>query len=203
MTPRVAVVIYTMYGHVGKLAEAVKSGVHAAGGTTSIYQVPETLPKEVLDRMHAPPKPDYPIASADTLRNYDGFLFGIPTRYGNFPGQWKAFWDTTGQLWSQGALSGKFCSAFVSTSSQGGGQEMTVANAMSTFVHHGMIFVPLGYSRVFKQLGNNEEVHGGSAWGAGTFAGGDGSRQPTPLELEVAKIQGQQFWETLAKHSFK
>ena len=52
-------------------------------------RVPETLPKEVLDRMHAPPKPDYPIASADTLRNYDGFLFRIPTRYGNFPGQWK------------------------------------------------------------------------------------------------------------------
>lgn len=74
----------------------------------------------------------------------------------------QAFWDTTGQLWSQGALSGKFCSAFVSTSSQGGGQEMTVANAMSTFVHHGMIFVPLGYSRVFKQLGNNDEVHGGT-----------------------------------------
>ena len=42
---------------------------------------------------------------------------------------------------------------------------MTVANAMSTFVHHGMIFVPLGYSRVFKQLGNNDEVHGGTLGG--------------------------------------
>ena len=39
--------------------------------------------------MHAAPKKDYPIAKADTLKEYDGILFGIPTRYGNFPGQWK------------------------------------------------------------------------------------------------------------------
>jgi NAD(P)H dehydrogenase (quinone) len=46
--------------------------------------------------MHAPPKKDYPIVTAKTLEEYDAFLFGIPTRYGNFPAQWKAFFDTTG-----------------------------------------------------------------------------------------------------------
>jgi multimeric flavodoxin WrbA len=39
--------------------------------------------------MYAAPKKDYPIATLNTLREYDGILFGIPTRYGNFPGQWK------------------------------------------------------------------------------------------------------------------
>ena len=39
----------------------------------------------------------------------------------------------------------------------------------------------------------------GSPWGAGTFAGPDGSRQPTALELEIAKIQGQTFYEQVAK----
>ena len=33
-------------------------------------RVPETLPKEVLDRMHAPPKPDYPIIDAATLATF-------------------------------------------------------------------------------------------------------------------------------------
>jgi len=61
---------------------------------------------------------------------------------------------------------------------------------MSTFVHHGLIFVPLGYAHAFQQLTNLEEVHGSSPWGAGTFAGTDGSRQPTTLELEIAGIQG-------------
>lgn len=61
---------------------------------------------------------------------------------------------------------------------------------MSTFVHHGLVFVPLGYAHAFKQLTNLSEVHGSSPWGAGTFAGTDGSRQPTTLELEIAQIQG-------------
>lgn len=42
----------------------------------------------------------------------------------------------------------------------------------------------------------------GSAWGAGTFAGPDGSRQPSALELEVATLQGKHFWNTLAKVKF-
>lgn len=39
--------------------------------------------------MHAPPKPDYPIITPEQLADYDAFVFGIPTRYGNFPAQWK------------------------------------------------------------------------------------------------------------------
>ncbi|CAN1222128.1 Probable NAD(P)H dehydrogenase (quinone) FQR1-like 1 [Linum grandiflorum] len=37
-----------------------------------------------------------------------------------------------------------------------------------------------------------EEVKGGSPYGAGTFAG-DGSRQPTELELGLAQHQGKHF----------
>jgi multimeric flavodoxin WrbA len=39
--------------------------------------------------MHAPPKPDYPVLAPNDLAHFDGFLCGIPTRYGNFPAQWK------------------------------------------------------------------------------------------------------------------
>jgi NAD(P)H dehydrogenase (quinone) len=35
-----------------------------------------------------------------------------------------------------------------------------------------------------------DEIHGGSAYGAGTFSKGDGSRQPTQLELQLAESQG-------------
>ena len=39
--------------------------------------------------MHAPPKPAYPVISPAQLTEFDAYLFGIPTRYGNFPAQWK------------------------------------------------------------------------------------------------------------------
>jgi NAD(P)H dehydrogenase (quinone) len=43
----------------------------------------------VLTKIHAPAKPDYPIIDGATLATFDAFIMGIPTRYGNFPGQWK------------------------------------------------------------------------------------------------------------------
>ena len=41
--------------------------------------------------MHAPgPASDVPVLEDPaTLEGYDAWLLGIPTRYGNFPGQWK------------------------------------------------------------------------------------------------------------------
>ena len=54
-----------------------------------VNRIPETLPQEVLTKMHAPPKPDYEVIDAQKLATFDAFLFGIPTRYGNMPGQWK------------------------------------------------------------------------------------------------------------------
>jgi len=200
--PKIAIVIYSTYGHITKVAEAVKSGIESDGGAATIYQIPETLPQEVLAKMHAPAKPDFPIIAVDDLKNFDAFLFGIPTRFGNFPAQWKAFWDATGGLWASGALAGKYAGVFVSTGTPGGGQETTVVNSISTLVHHGMLFVPLGYSQAFPQLTNLSEVHGGSPWGAGTFAGGDGSRTASALELEIAAIQGKSFHQIVSKVVF-
>jgi NAD(P)H dehydrogenase (quinone) len=199
MAPKVAIVIYSMYGHIAKMAESVKAGVESAGGAVTIYQIPETLSNDVLGLLHAPPKPDYPIITPADLPQFDAFIFGIPTRYGNFPGQWKAFWDGTGQLWASGALVGKYVSVFVSTGTLGGGQEATVMNSLSTFVHHGLVFVPLGYGEAFSMLAQVDEVRGGSPWGAGTFAGADGSRQPTELELKLATHQGKHFYNIVKK----
>jgi len=200
--PKVAIVIYSLYGHVAKLAEAEKEGIEKAGGSVTIYQIAETLPQEILTKMHAPPKPNYPIITPQELATFDAFVLGIPTRYGNFSAQWKTFWDATGQLWASGGLHGKYAGVFISTAGHGGGQESTALAAMSTLAHHGINFVPFGYSKAFGQLTNLNEVHGGSPWGAGTFAGGDGSRQPSALELEIAGIQGKTFYEAVSKVKF-
>ncbi|KAG7867350.1 hypothetical protein KL918_002789 [Ogataea parapolymorpha] len=173
-------------------------GLEAGGVGAKIFQVPETLPESVLEKMHAPPKKSYEEATVSTLQEYDAFMFGIPTRYGNFPAQFKSFIDQTGGLWASGALYHKPFGVFVSTGT-GGGNEMTVVNSLSTWVHHGMIYVPLGYAKVFSLMTDLSQVRGGSPWGAGTIAGADGSRQVTPLELEIAKAQGTEFAKVALK----
>lgn len=69
--------------------------------------------------------------------------------------------------------------------------------AITQFAHHGMIFVPLGYT-----FGNGmfemNQVKGGSSYGAGTYAA-DGTRQPTDLELQQAFYQGKYMAEITKK----
>jgi NAD(P)H dehydrogenase (quinone) len=86
---KIAIIYYSTYGHVATMTESVKKGIEAAGATCDIFQVPETLPEEVLAKMGAPPKKDHPVITTDQLVDYDGFIFGCSGRYGTFPAQMK------------------------------------------------------------------------------------------------------------------
>lgn len=198
MSTNIAIVIYTMYHHVATLAEEVKKGIEAAGSNATIYQVPETLDDEILNKLYAPAKPDYPFATPDVLQAADGIIFGFPTRFGNLPAQMKAFVDSTGGLWQEGKLHHKPAGVFISTGT-GGGRETTVVSVLSTLTHHGMIYIPLGTATTFAELTDLSEVHGSSPWGAGTVAGADGSRTPNPGELKIAQVQGRDFAVAVAK----
>jgi multimeric flavodoxin WrbA len=84
-----------------------------------------------------------------------------------------------------GGYHGKFGGIFVSTASQHGGIETTALTALTFFAHQGIIFVPLGYAKCFAELCTLTEVIGASPYGAGTLAGGDGSRQPSVCLLSL------------------
>ena len=197
----VLVVYYSMYGHVQTLARQVVKGLERAGVNARLYQISETLPDEVLQKMYAAPKAaDVPIITPEVLAEADGVLFGIPTRFGMLPAQMKAFFDACGQLWMKGAMSNKFVGVFFSTGSLNGGQETTVMSTMPFFAHMGMIYVPMGNKNPKRPEPGT--VYGGSPWGAGTIAGGDGSRQPTEYELETAEFQGFDFGSVVRRTNF-
>ncbi|KAL6201064.1 hypothetical protein ACLB2K_024779 [Fragaria x ananassa] len=192
MATKVYIVYYSMYGHVEKLAEEIKKGAASVEGVEAqLYQVPETLQDEVLGKMGAPPKSEVPIIAPNELSDADGLLFGFPTRFGMMAAQFKAFLDATGGLWRTQQLAGKPAGIFYSTGSQGGGQETTALTAITQLVHHGMLFVPIGYT-FGAGMFEMEQIKGGSPYGAGTYAG-DGTRQPSELELQQAFHQGKYF----------
>jgi NAD(P)H dehydrogenase (quinone) len=92
---KIAIIHYSMYGHIATMCEAIKKGTEEAGAECQIFQVPETLPDEVLEKMHAPPKGDYPIITADKMTEFDGFMFGISGRYGMMSAQLKVRQNVT------------------------------------------------------------------------------------------------------------
>ncbi|CAI9763595.1 unnamed protein product [Fraxinus pennsylvanica] len=194
------IVFYSMYGHVEGLARRMKMGVDAVDGVEAVlFRVPETLPDDALAQMRAPPKDDSipVIRSPADLELADGFLFGFPTRYGCMAAQMKAFFDSTGQLWKEQKLSGKPAGFFVSTGTQGGGQETTAWTAITQLAHHGMLFVPIGYTfgaGMFKM----DSIRGGSPYGAGVFAG-DGTREASEMELALAEHQGKYMAAVIKK----
>lgn len=190
MATKVYIVYYSMYGHVEKLAEEIKKGADSVEGVVAtLWQVPETLPEQVLIKMNTPPRSEVPIIEPQQLADADALILGFPTRYGMMAAQFKAFLDATGGLWRTQQLAGKPAGIFYSTGSQGGGQETTPLTAITQLVHHGLIYVPIGYT-FGPGMFEMEQVKGGSPYGAGTFAG-DGTRQPTKLELDQAFHQGK------------
>ncbi|KAE8817042.1 putative NAD(P)H dehydrogenase (quinone) FQR1-like 1 [Hordeum vulgare] len=200
---RIYVVFYSTYGHVRWLARAVQRGVGSVPGALGILlRVPETLPRAVLARMgalEAAAEMDaegIPVADPSVLPDADGFLFGFPARYGAMAAQMQAFFDSTAPLCRGQRLAGKPAGFFVSTGTQCGGQETTAWTAITQLAHHGMLFVPIGYT-FGEGMFEMEELRGGSPYGAGVFAG-DGSRPPTELELALAEHHGK-YMATLVK----
>ncbi len=199
---KVLVVFYSTYGHVYKMAEAIAEGAEEVSGSeVELRRVPETLPDDVLEKMGAVEAQKafahIPVCTVEELANADAVIFGTPTRFGNMCGQMRQFLDATGQLWAKGALVGKVGSVFTSTATQHGGQESTLLTFHVTLLHHGFVVVGLPYA--FQGQMNNDEITGGSPYGASTIAGTQGERTPTENELAGARFQGKHVASIAAK----
>lgn len=195
---KIQIVFYSTFSHVYRLAEAIAEGaLEVEGAEVALFQVPELMPEETLERSGAKAARavfgHVPVIEPEQLAEADAILFGTPTRFGNMAAQMRQFLDRTTPLWLRGALIGKVGSVFVSTASQHGGQETTITSFHTTLLHHGMVIVGVPYSE--KRLVQIEEVSGGTPYGATTLAGPDGKRQPSAIELEIARTQGRHVAE--------
>jgi NAD(P)H dehydrogenase (quinone) len=195
---KVLVLYYSSYGHLAKMADAVAEGARAGGAEVDIRRVPETAPAEVAAKAGFQTDASHPeIEGVNALANYDAIIVGAPTRFGRMPSQMAAFLDQAGGLWASGALNGKVGGAFTSTATQHGGQEATLFSIITNLLHFGMTIVGLDYG--YQEQMTLAEVHGGTPYGATTLAGGDGSRQPSEVDLGGARYQGKRIAETAVK----
>lgn len=194
---KVLVLYYSSYGHIETMAKAVAEGAREAGAEVDIRRVAETVPEDTAKAAYFKLDQDAPIAKVEDLAQYDAIIVGTGTRYGRLTSQMAAFWDQTGGLWAKGALIGKVGAAFTSTATQHGGQELTQFSILTNLIHHGMVIVGLDYG--FAGQMGVDEVKGGSPYGASTISDGDGSRQPSEVELAGARHQGKRVAEVAAK----
>lgn len=196
---KVLVLYYSAYGHIEAMAEAVAAGAREAGAQVDIKRVPELVPIDVAKAAHFKLDQAAPIATIGELANYDAVIVGVGTRFGRMASQMANFLDQAGGLWMSGALVGKVGSAFTSTATQHGGQEVTLFSIITNLLHFGMVIAGLPYS--FQGQMRQDEITGGSPYGITTITAGDGSRKPSQNELEGARFQGRHVAE-IAKKMF-
>lgn len=198
---KVLVLYYSSWGHIEQMAYAAAEGAREAGAEVVVKRVPELVPTEIAQAAHYKTDQKAPIATVEELPEYDAIIIGTPTRYGTMTAQMKNFLDQTGGLWAQGKLIGKVGSVFTSTATQHGGQEATILTTLPVLLHHGMVVVGLPYS--FQGQMGVDQIRGGSPYGASTVAGGDGSRQPSEIDLDGARFQGKHVAQIAAKLAAK
>lgn len=194
---KILVLYYSTYGHIETMAKSVVEGAQSVErAEVTLKRVPDLMNEETLQRIGAKTDQEAPVADPKELDQYDAIIFGTPTRFGNMAAQMRNFLDQTGKLWMEGKLIGKVGSVFTSTGT-GGGNESTILTFIPTLMHHGMIVVGLPYA--CQELLDISSPRGGSPYGAGVLAGGDGSRQPSENELNQAKYQGKHVAEISVK----
>lgn len=194
---KVLVLYYSAYGHIETMANAIAEGAREAGATVDVKRVPELVSPEVAKASHYKLDQAAPVAKIEELADYDAIVVGTGTRFGRMASQMANFLDQAGGLWAKGALNGKVGGAFTSTATQHGGQEVTLFSILTNLMHFGLITVGLPYS--FQDQMRLDQVVGGSPYGATTIAGGDGSRQPSEIELAGARYQGKHIAEVANK----
>jgi NAD(P)H dehydrogenase (quinone) len=194
---KVLVLYYSTYGHIERMAQAVAEGAPETGAEVTVKRVPELVPEEVARKSGFKLDQAAPVATVNELADYDAIIFGTPTRFGNMTAQMKNFLDQAGGLWMQGKLVGKVGSVFTSSATQHGGQESTILTFHPVLLHLGMIIVGLPYA--FQGQMGVSEVMGNSPYGASTIAGGDGSRQPSAVDLDGARYQGRHVAQIAGK----
>jgi len=193
---KVVIIFHSLWGHAYEIAKNLAEGANSVHGVSAdIYQVAETLPNEILEKMHAQKQlfKDVPTINYGNqekiLKEADAVIIGGGTRFGVVSAQLKAFIDGLGQLWQADALVGKVGSGFTGTASQHGGQETTIFSIITPLLHLGFSYVGLPYTA--KELFGVKEVNGGSPYGVTYLSDGDGSRPVSDREKSLARFQGK------------
>lgn len=191
----VLVLYYSQNGAVKQLAQLMARGIEQVPGVKArLRTVPKVAP---VTQEIAPAVPDAgaPYVELSDLKECIGVALGSPTRFGNMAAALKYFWDSTGELWLNGALAGKPAALFTSTGTQHGGQETTLISMMLPLLHHGMVIVGLPYTEATLSTTKT----GGSPYGASHVAGLTNDAPVSDDEKKLTIALGKRLAEVALK----
>ncbi|KAI7868766.1 flavoprotein-like protein [Spinellus fusiger] len=158
--PKAYIIIYSLCPTIYKLSLAVRNGLLEEGVEATVYQAIEASNEEQPPQLQGSSNPDIPVIQPHQLVEADGILFGVPTRFGSFPVQFKSLLGKSSYLWATGALQGKFAATFYPSLCEKNSSEIIALSAMTYFAYHGMLFVPFGIPNANRASVSTDKIMG-------------------------------------------
>jgi NAD(P)H dehydrogenase (quinone) len=170
---RIAIVYHSGYGHTGRQAEAVKSGVEQVEGAEALLLTVEEAP-----------------ARWDELASAGGIIFGSPTYMAGPSAPFKVFQEATSRaVMARGfAWKDKIAAGFTNSGSRSGDKLATLIQIALFAAQHGMHWVNLGLPPANNSTaGSEEELNRHGFWlGAGAQSNVDQGPDAAPPEADLA-----------------
>jgi NAD(P)H dehydrogenase (quinone) len=192
---QVLVVVYSRFGVLRRLAEAVVEGVTAvAGAEPHIIEIPDEPVDELRPGESQGERNQRRTVVLQRLAAADAVIVGTPAYFGSMASAVKRFFEDvlTGDTpppvdrsrpWHLGVLHDKIGAAFTASATPHGGNEMALHSVLTLLMHTGAIIVTPGQEQ--PPLENQLAPYGATA-----ISGPSGDRMPTPEELQGAQALG-------------
>lgn len=184
MMSKLAIVVFSGYGHTLKIAEAAAADTDA-----------------VLVEIDA--NGDLDNDQWQQLHSAKGIILAAPTYMGNVPWQFKKFADATSGLWAERAWQDKIFGGFTNSSSFNGDKQITMIWMQTFAAQHGGLWVSLGVLPANTKAAERDDVNvlGGSA-GAMVQTPADANVDEIPRgDIETVKIYVARISELINKLS--
>jgi len=182
-----AIVYHSAHGHTEHIARHIAAGAQGVHATDVQVLKAEDLAK-----------------APQSLTEFDGLILGSPTYLGGVSGTFKSFMDSTGRLWREQGLKGRFASGFTVSSLPAGDKQSTLLSMFVFAMQHGMIWVgnpvlPEQHAGVpCEQAANRLGSWSGLMAQAGHCAPADAF---PPGDIKTARLFGQNFAQSLHRMS--
>lgn len=194
-SPYILVLYYSRFGSTQQMAQLIARGIESTGTFEARLRTVPAVSATSEASSPAVPEEGAVYCTEDDLRHCSGIALGSPARFGNMAAALKFYLESTGGLWTSGALIDKPVATFTSSSSLHGGQESTLLTMAIPMLHHGMIYCGIPYT----EAALNSTSTGGTPYGASHVAGTDSKNPISDHERELCLAQGKRLATLAAK----
>jgi NAD(P)H dehydrogenase (quinone) len=186
----VLICFYSRYGSTALLADAVAEGVRTnPTDHVLVRRVPDLEPEEFIRqdarwwRTREALRQRYQDPMDADLYWADALILGSPSYFGNMAAALKLWLEHAAAPQRREEIEEKTGAAFCTSSTEHGGNELTIVNMVVALMHLGFVIAPAGY--LYPVLATNQSPYGASA-----VTGPADDVPPTESDLAGARALG-------------